>query len=416
MKKPQAGLTSGTTWWRAPEGRSARLKEVITAELCDTLFGSLSRRDQREKGEQYLRALLEAQGRKSIRNLATHLGGAAAEQRLQHFISNAPWDWMPVRDALASYLERKNLPQAYVVRALSIPKAGNQSVGVNQGFDPHLGRIFRGQRAFGMWHASPALSVPVNWRMFLPDTCFDQEPAGRSDAAPTENPKETLEECAVKSVLETLPLRGVPLAPVVLDLPMGRVDAAFRRFADAGVPAVARVRPTTRLTVEDPALAGFSGGPLQARQIAMSARSLRRPVTWADPATPNASHHSLVATVQVRELGRPAGPRNPADGRLLLLAEWQDPQRVPENLWVANAHMLRAEALLLVTKLTSRVDLDVTQVGFNTGLRDFEGRSLRGWHRHMSLASAAHAIEILSSTEGRRTAQRTHRQVSRLSA
>nr|WP_199837637.1 hypothetical protein [Streptomyces caniscabiei] len=33
------------------------------------------------------------------------------------------------------------------------------------------------------------------------------------------------------------------------------------------------------------------------------------------------------------------------------------------------------------------------------GLRDFEGRSLEGWHRHMALASCAYAISALRSVD-----------------
>ncbi len=42
------------------------------------------------------------------------------------------------------------------------------------------------------------------------------------------------------------------------------------------------------------------------------------------------------------------------------------------------------------------MDHDLDQVGEDAGLRDFEGRSFRGWHRHITLASAAHAIGVLS--------------------
>jgi SRSO17 transposase len=53
--------------------------------------------------------------------------------------------------------------------------------------------------------------------------------------------------------------------------------------------------------------------------------------------------------------------------------------------------------LLRLTKLTRRVHRDFTEVGEEVGLRDFVGRSYRGWHRHITLASAAHAAAVLST-------------------
>lgn len=97
--------------------------EVLLKELCGVLFASLPRSDQRRKGAQYLRGLLGARGRKSIRNIATVVGGPAAEQSLHHFITSSTWDWGPVRQALAQHLARIAPPQAYVLRPMVVPKA-----------------------------------------------------------------------------------------------------------------------------------------------------------------------------------------------------------------------------------------------------------------------------------------------------
>lgn len=84
--------------------------DLVVAELCAELFASLPRSDQRRKGEVYLRGLLKAEGRKSIRNIAAHVGDRAAEQSLHHFVVSSTWDWGPVRAALARYLERALRP------------------------------------------------------------------------------------------------------------------------------------------------------------------------------------------------------------------------------------------------------------------------------------------------------------------
>ncbi|MCB5166025.1 transposase [Streptomyces bambusae] len=369
-------------------------------DLYDVLFASLARRDQRLKGEQYLRGLLVAEGRKSIRNIAAHLGEAAMEQSLHHFVSSSTWDWMPVRAALAAHTGRRVAPHALVVRLLSIPKTGERSVGVDRSVDPHLGHAFRGQQAFGVWQAAPALSVPVHWRLHLPESWTEDGLRRRRAEIPAELGPETLEECAVEAALEAVRFASGPRRPVVLDLPVSRVGAVLRQFAAAGVPAVVRVGAETRFTMEEPALPGHGRGPLPAHRLLSSVAGLRRPATWTDPAVVGPlPRTSLVAAVRVSLPGAaPAGAAGTAGtaGGALLLGEWTDARSGPAALWVTNTPRVRPETLLRTTRLTARVDHDLDRYGEAAGLRDFEGRSFRGWHRHITLASAAHAVRALA--------------------
>ena len=53
-------------------------------------------------------------------------------------------------------------------------------------------------------------------------------------------------------------------------------------------------------------------------------------------------------------------------------------------------------ALLQLAGLTAQVDRDCVEVADEVGIRDYAGRSFNGWHRHATLASAAHAIAMLT--------------------
>ncbi|WP_137989243.1 IS701 family transposase [Streptomyces vilmorinianum] len=375
--------------------RNAAADDVY-AELCAALFSGLPRRDQRLKAEQYLYGLLTAQGRKSIRNIAAQIGGpaAAAEQSLHHFVSSSTWDWRPMRAALAGFLEQNGCPQAWVVRPMPIPKAGEHSVGVDRRFDPERGQVFRGQQAFGVWFASEELSVPVNWRLFLPDPWVKDRTRRDRAEVPEEAVEETLEECAVAAALDTASLPGVTRKPLLLDIRGGAGRAALNRLAGAGVPVVARIDAARRFAVADRALPGFGAGPLPAQQILESLKGLRRPVSWLDSASGvRTSRTSLAAAVRVT-LPVPVGERMRP---LLLLGEWDDPRRPPARLWITDLTGASVGSLLRLTKLARRVERDFTQVGEGAGLRDFVGRSFRGWHRHITLASAAHAATVLAT-------------------
>ncbi|MHC0433265.1 IS701 family transposase [Streptomyces sp. O3] len=374
-----------------PTGPARR--DGVVEELSDTLFSAFRRKDQRLKAERYLRGLLFAQGRKSIRNIAAHVGGAAAEQSLHHFISSSTWDWQPMRAALAGYLERSGTPRAWVVRSLHIPKAGEHSVGVDRLFAPQLGGMFRGQQAFGVWFASEETSAPVNWRLLLPEQWINDHERRERAEVPENFGCETQEECAATAAVETAANGEVTRRPVLLDLRTGAVRPTLARLAAARVPVVGRIGASCRLTVADRALPGFGAGPLPAQQILESTKGLRRPVHWLDAAAGNTSRTSLASVVRVSLLDPRTGRQRP----MLLLGEWHAPQRPPVQIWLTDLTTAPVAPLLRLTKLTRRVERDFAEIGEKVGLRDFVGRSFHGWHRHITLASAAHTARALSA-------------------
>ncbi|MGY1456334.1 IS701 family transposase [Streptomyces sp. SS8] len=373
----------------------AEVSDDVVAELCAVLLSLLSRRDRRLRAEQYLRGLLTTPGRKSVRNIAAHLGGAGVEQSLHHFISSSAWDWRPLRIALADYIERTAPPQAWVVRPIHIPKAGKHSVGVDQQFAPHLGQVFRGQQALGVWLASTELSTPVNWRMVLPEL-WTNDPERREQAEVPEGLRaESAEECAVSAVVEMARQWSVPRRPALLDLRRGGISAATVRLAAGGVPFIARISPSCRVVVADPALPGHRAGSLPAHRVLELVKGMRVPVSWRDAAQENTVRTTTAAVVPIT-LPAPAGA---GSRRLLLLGEWSGPAQPPSRLWVTGMTRAPVGALLRVAKLDGRVERDFARIGDRTGLRDFAGRSFRGWHRHMTLASVAHTAIALGASD-----------------
>lgn len=379
---------------RRPVGsvRYPPLGEDIVGELCSLMFASLPRRDQRLRGEQYVRGLLSTPGRKSVRNIAAQVGGGSAVQSLHHFVAGSTWDWRPMRAALAAHVERTTAPAAWVVAGLTIPKSGRHSVGVGRRFVPQLGQVLRGQHALGLWFASPLTSAPVDWRLLLPEEWTRDADLRRRGEIPEGASAETVEQSALAVVSQTLRQADVTRRPVVLDVPGNWTDpAVLGRFARYGLPVVARATPGSRLLVADPSMPGYGAGPLSAEQILMSVRGLRRTVEWDDPERGTWRTSSAVS-IRVATPGSPAGgDRRP----LHLLGEWEDQWQPPARMWLTD---LAAPAcrLLRLTKVTRRVSRDLATVGDRVGLRDFEGRSFRGWHRHTTLASVAHTASLLT--------------------
>jgi hypothetical protein len=263
--------------------------------------------------------------------------------------------------------------------------------------DPQAGRYVSGQRAFGAWYASTAFSAPVNWKLFMPRHWIDDEALrGRADIPPAVA-YESMEQCAADTVLEAARDWNVAPRPVLMDLRADTDWQSARPLAAGGLPVVARIAATTRLVVDDPALSRFDEWPVSAASILDAAKVSRRAVDWADPGGSGSVHTSWVAAVQVRVAGAGLGHHRP----LVLLGEWRRGQERPAQVWVSDVADTAPADLLKLTKLTRKVALDQSLGADRTGARDFVGRSFGGWHRHMTLASAAHTLRLLALQGGR---------------
>lgn len=380
--------------------RAAVQEEVLT-ELCSVLFASLPRRDQRRRGVEYVRGLLAAEGRKSVRNMAALTGGATTEQGLHHFVSSSTWDWAQVRGRLAQYLARVAEPSAWVVRPMIVPKAGEHSVGVDRRYFPAFGQVLNAQQAFGVWAASDRMSSPVNWRLHLSGAWLDdRRRRARASIPASLSPEETLDECAVAACRELVAGQALPRLPVVLDARETEAATTVGQLRAADMPFLIRVSGAQLFTPSH-AVGPARGGELPAHQIMGAARELRRQALWTDHEPQAARRTSLVAALRVglpRRPSRSEAPEHSGDRRdLLLLSEWRDSGRWPSALWLTDLTGDRPGALLRLSKLIGRVDRDCAEIADRVGVRDYAGRSFGGWHRHITLASAAHAITAVAA-------------------
>src|SRR6266702_6246551 len=119
-------------------------------ELCRRLFASMPRSDQRRVAAEYLRGLLQTQGRLSIRGLAQLPSVRANGQSLHHFIANSSWDWTAVRRSLAEYLVPELLPGAWVVQPFPAARR-RRATGSDEGGTP---------QAHGVWAAAESGCAP----------------------------------------------------------------------------------------------------------------------------------------------------------------------------------------------------------------------------------------------------------------
>jgi hypothetical protein len=369
--------------------------DEILCEISSVVFSVLPRSSQRARGVEYVRGLLSIRGRKTVRKIASLVGNSAAEQRLHHFISSSTWDWTLVRRELARYLHRVLAPRAWVVHPLVIPKVGQHSVGVDRHFVADLGKMVNAQQALGVWSATESRSFPINWRLRLPPTWSDDEERRRKAAIPRGLGTETVTESTVAACLDMVREWKLPVRPVVMD---GRGEDAgllLRSLGAAGLPVLVRISGTMALRVWEPALAGYGSTVASAHRIAGAAQAKARTTTWLDPVPPAGQMTRAVTT----RVALPDSVPNRRDGRrgapsgsgLLLVGAAGGPHR-SEELWLTNMTTGSAPGLLNLRSLISHVEHDLEEVSDSVGLLDYAGRSFQGWHRHITLASVAHAV------------------------
>jgi SRSO17 transposase len=102
---------------------------------------------------------------------------------------------------------------------------------------------------------------------------------------------------------------------------------------------------------------------------------------------------SAFVALQVRLAGRRPTGRLGADGSLLpvwLLAEWPPEAAEPTDYWVSTLPAGAGLAgLVRLAKIRWRIEHDYRELKTGLGLDHFEGRTWSGWHRHVTLVTAA---------------------------
>jgi hypothetical protein len=353
--------------------RSAAHDDELS-RFCRTLFASFGRCDQRRWGEVYVRGLAGTPGRKSLRRICEHVLGRGAEQSLQQFVNQSSWDWTPVRRQLAEQAMAHLAPRAWVVEEALIPKSGHSSVGVDRQFSQSAGRVVNCQLALTVLAAGAHGSTPVNWRLLLPRS-WDEDDARRAQARLPEHERHRPRwEHLLDALTEMTHGWRVRPLPVIVDLRGSEPATPLADELDRrGLPYAIRT--------QSPLAHGGPGSPTAAPA--------------GQPAIPD-------RTVR-RRSARSCGPlpgMHAAPGARHVVLERRQHRRAPAAYWVTNLVPSRPSMLddLIALRHTARRELDL--LGAESGLRDFEGRSYRGWHHHTTLVSAAHAYQVFQRVAG----------------
>ena len=208
-----------------PNQASARARRFRA--YVERLTTALGHQDRHGPLRDYVTGLCLPGERKSIEPMAARVDPRhvrARHQSMHHFIANAGWDDAAVlrvaREIVLAALEDHGPVAAWVVDDTGIPKKGSHSVGVARQYCGVLGKQDNCQVAVSVSVAHERASVPVAYRLYLPDVWAKDRPRRRAVGVP-----ETIEfrpkwQIALEQITQ-LRSEGVPAAPVVADAGYG---------------------------------------------------------------------------------------------------------------------------------------------------------------------------------------------------
>lgn len=389
-------------------------------DFVDGVFGSLRRKGWQERCFCYLTGLMLDGRRKSVQPMAQRLD-EPNDQSLNHFVTNTPWDPVPVRRALARRMQRVIEPSAWVVDDTGFVKDGRMSPCVARQYTGTAGKITNCQVATTLHLATDSASCPVNWRLFMPES-WDPvsgkagvDVAARRAAAgiPDDEHHRPKWQLALECVDQTLSW-GLPAPPVaVADAGYGDVAEFRYGLHERGIPYAVQISSALTVLPADatrttPPYSGRGRKPkpryeTPARSVkdhilALGAGRAAR-ITWRTGSKERDGGLQPMTSrfVFCRVLQADAGTRSISNDQDLpecwLIAEWPAEHTEPTRYWLCTLPKnTKKTQLIRACKQRWRVEHDYRELKTGLGLDHYEGRKWVGWHHHVTLVAAAHGF------------------------
>jgi SRSO17 transposase len=387
------------------------------ANYLDHLTEGLGRLERKLGLKDYCRALMLPLRRKSIEPLAAAVDPChvpARHQSLQHLVADSPWSDEDVLSRVQSWVLPKMLSehQAWVFLIADdtgMPKAGTHSVGVARQYCGQLGKTDNCQVAVSLSIATAHASLPVKYRLYLPQSWTDHRSRCKEAGVPPEVTFLTKPQISLAQIRQAK-AAGLPGDVVAADAAYGD-DTAYRdSITELGLLYALGIKPGTTLwpagTAALPPKPWSGRGkkpirlrrdaqhqPLSAKQLAMSLpKSAYRKLTWREGT--NTKLSSRFAAVRVRAAHRDYLGNLPRNEEWLLI-EWPKGEPEPQKYFLSTLPAnISLKQLVDAVKRRWRIERDYQELKQEFGLDNFEGRNWRGFHHHASLCIAAYGFLI----------------------
>jgi SRSO17 transposase len=393
---------------------SSRGSESRFAAYVEALASALGHADRAAPFQSYCAGLLLPGERKSVEPMAARVQPQrvqATHQSLHHFVANADWSddavLAAVRACVLPSIEQLGAMRALIIDDTGFPKKGHHSVGVARQYCGQLGKQDNCQVAVSLSLAGDHASLPIAYRLYLPQEWADDPHARAKAGVPDDVVFKTKPQIALDQ-LRQAKAAGVTAPIVLADAGYGN-DTAFRDgITKLGFAYVVGVQSTTSLWPpgnKPLAKKPWSGRgrptsairrdadhqPISAKQLALTLppKAWRR-VTWGQGS--NTMLTSRFAAVRLRPAHRDYQHCRPRAEEWCLI-EWPPGEAEPTKYWLSTLPPnISRRALVNAAKLRWRIERDYQDLKQELGLGQYEGRGWRGFHHHATLCVAAYGF------------------------
>jgi SRSO17 transposase len=398
-------------------GLEAASSEGRFSAYVEGLVSVIGHADRAKPLRDYCVGLLMPGERKSVEPMAAVTAPhrtAAQHQSLLHFVGEGRWSdervLTKVRQMVLPAIERHRPIEAWIIDDTGFPKKGEHSVGVARQYCGQLGKQDNCQVAVSLSLANAEGSLPVAYRLYLPQAWANDAARRKKAGVPEEIGFQTKIEIALDQI-RAADAAGLPRGAVLMDAGYGPHSDLRTAITTLGLPYVAgilsnttvwapgtgplppkpstpgRGRPTTCLRRD------AEHQPVSVKDLAFSLPSRAwRTITWREGT--NEPLRSRFARLRIRIAHRDFERSEPWPQEWLLI-EWPKGEKEPTKYWLSTLpENIGFARLVDLAKLRWRIERDYLELKQELGLGHFEGRGWRGFHHHATLCIAAYGFLI----------------------
>ncbi len=388
-----------------PRGDSETRFAAYVAELGSVIGHADRQRPLRD----YCTGLMLPGERKSVEPMAarTDPGRTAAQhQSLLHFVGVATWSdedvLAKVREMVLRAMEKDGPIEAWIIDDTSFPKRGKHSVGVHHQYCGQLGKQANCQVTVSLSIANHAASLPVAYRLYLPEAWSKDRARRKKAGVPKEIEFKTKPEIALDQIRWACEA-GLPRGVGLMDTAYGNDSRLRAGMTALKVLYVAGILPNT-LMWRSGTGPRRKGKPLNntgrrdepelisAREVTLGLpKRAWRTVKWREGSADWLSARFARVRVAVGHNKLIPEKLSPE----WLLVEWPEGEAEPTKYWLSTLpETVSFQRLVDVAKLRWRIERDYQELKQEVGLGHYEGRGWRGFHHHATLCIAAYGFLV----------------------